>query len=151
MRHYHLNEKRSNMWIFYALLSALTAALVAIFAKAGLREVDPTLATTLRSLIMAAFLLLVSWGLGKFQDFSISGLHIKAWGFLILAGLAGASSWLFYFLALKEGRASAVVAIDRLSIVFVILLATVFLSETLTWRTITGGLLVVLGAIMISL
>ncbi len=140
------------MWILYAFLAAFTAALVAIFAKLGLQNVDPTLATTLRSLIMAVFLVLLSILLGKFNDFSIStSLSGKEWALITLAGIAGALSWLFYFFALKHGSASAVVAIDRLSLVFVIILAALFLQEAITWRTLTGVLLMVTGALFISL
>lgn len=139
------------MWALYALLSALTAALVAIFAKAGLRDVDPTLATTLRAIIMAGFLVVVSWLLGRFDGFAVANLDGKEWGLLVLAAVAGALSWLFYFLALRDGLASAVVAIDRLSIVFVVLLAALFLSEMLTWRTVTGALLMICGAVLVSL
>ncbi|WP_126452588.1 EamA family transporter [Sulfuriflexus mobilis] len=147
----NIKPENKNMWIVYAFLSAFTAALVAIFAKLGLREVDPTLATTLRSIIMAAFLLVLAWGLGKFHNFTVIDLSGKEWGLLVLAGIAGALSWLFYFLALRDGMVSAVVAIDRLSIVFVIILASVFLSEMLTWRTFAGAVLMVCGAILISL
>jgi len=139
------------MWIIYALLSALTAALVAIFAKLGLRDVDPTLATVLRSIIMTIFLLLLVVTLGKFEKFAWSALTGKEWGLLVLAGIAGALSWLFYFTALQEGMASAVVAIDRLSIVLVVLLAAAFLGEAMSWRTGVGAALMVAGAILISL
>lgn len=100
---------------------------------------------------MAAFLLLVAWWLGKFDGFSMELVSGKEWGLLVLAGIAGALSWLFYFFALRDGAASAVVAIDRLSIVFVVVLAAVFLSEAITWRTLGGALLMVAGAILISL
>lgn len=140
------------MWILYAFLAAFSAALVAIFAKLGLQNVDPTLATTLRAMIMAMFLLIVSLLLGKFNGFTISGsVSLKEWILLSLAGVAGALSWLFYFYALKQGSATAVVAIDRLSIVFVIVLAALFLQEAVTWRTLTGILLMVSGALFISL
>ncbi len=140
------------MWILYAFLAAFSAALVAIFAKLGLQNVDPTLATTLRAMIMAMFLLIVSLLLGKFNGFAIStSVSLKEWLLLSLAGIAGALSWLFYFYALKQGSATAVVAIDRLSIVFVIVLAALFLQEAVTWRTITGILLMVSGALFISL
>lgn len=140
------------MWVLYAFLAALTAALVAIFAKLGLQNVDPTLATTLRALIMALFLVMVSLLLGKFNGFAIStSLSGKEWLLLSLAGIAGALSWLFYFFALKQGSASAVVAIDRLSLVFVIILAALFLQEIITWRTLTGLFLMVAGALFISL
>ncbi|MCP5305510.1 MAG: EamA family transporter [Chromatiaceae bacterium] len=139
------------MWILYAFLSAFAAALVAIFAKLGLSEVEPTLATTLRSLVMAAFLVATAWTLGRFRDFSIHTLNSREWGLLVLAGVAGALSWLFYFFALRDGPASAVVAIDRLSIVFVVLLAAGFLAEPLGWRAIAGASLMVTGALLISL
>lgn len=140
------------MWILYAFLAAFTAALVAIFAKLGLQNIDPTLATTLRSLIMALFLLVISLLLGKFNGFAIStSLNGKEWLLISLAGIAGALSWLFYFLALKQGSATAVVAIDRLSLVFVVIFAAFFLQETVTWRTLTGVLLMVIGTLFISL
>ncbi len=140
------------MWILYALLAAFTAALVAIFAKLGLQNVDPTLATTLRALIMALFLIIISLLLDKFNGFAFStSLSGKEWLLLSLAGIAGALSWLFYFFALKQGSASAVVAIDRLSLVFVIMLAAFFLQEAISWRTLTGVLLMVTGALFISL
>jgi len=138
-------------WLFFALLSALTAALVAIFAKMGLKGIDPTLATTVRSVIMAAFLILVSFSLKKFQGFSLKSFDSKDWLLIILAGIAGALSWLFYFLALKTGLATRVVVIDRLSLVFVIILASLFLGEHLGWRVAIGALFMVIGAIVITL
>lgn len=138
------------MWVLYAFLSAFTAALVAIFAKLGLREVDPTLATTLRSIIMAVFLLVLAWVMGKLEGFAVASMSGKEWLMLTLAGIAGALSWLFYFFALRDGSATAVVAIDRLSIVFVVILAALFLAETFTWRTAVGSLLMVSGAIFLS-
>ena len=137
------------MWLVYAFLSAVTAALVAIFAKLGLKEVDTILATTLRAVIMGAFFILVSLGLGKFAGFGASTILLKDWFLILLSALAGALSWLFYFLALKYGLASQVAAIDRLSIVFVILLSALFLGESLTWKTVLGGTLVALGALLI--
>lgn len=139
------------MWLLYALFSALTAALVAIFGKLGLQTLDSTLATTIRSIIMAAFLVLVSLSLKKFQGFSITSLGTRDWGLIVLAGIAGAVSWLFYFAALKIGLASRVAAIDRLSIVFVVLLSTLFLGEAFGWKSIIGALFMALGAILITL
>lgn len=140
------------MWILYAFLAAFTAALVAIFAKLGLQNIDPTLATTLRAVIMALFLLVISLMLGKFNGFAMStSLSGKEWLLISLAGIAGALSWLFYFFALKHGSATSVVAIDRLSLVFVVVLAAFFLQETITWRTLTGVCLMVAGALFISL
>ncbi|MCR4330660.1 MAG: EamA family transporter [Patescibacteria group bacterium] len=139
------------MWLFYALLSAFTAALVAIFAKLGLKDLDSTLATTIRGIIMASFLVVVSLFLRKFDGFSLASLNQKEWLLITLAGISGALSWLFYFVALQKGAATGVVAIDKLSIVFVVLLATVFLSEGIGWKSFTGALLMVGGAILIAL
>lgn len=138
------------MWIFYAFLSAAAAAAVAIFGKLGLKDIDPTLATTIRSIIMALFLVAVSLTLGKFNGFSFSSLESRDWVLITLAGIAGAISWLFYFFALKTGVASGVVAIDRLSIVFVVFLAALFLGESLGLKSIAGALLIVIGALLIT-
>jgi transporter family protein len=139
------------MWLIYAFLSSITAALVAIFAKLGLKGIDSTLATTIRSIIMAVFLVLTSFFLKKFQGFSLSSLGSKDWMLIVLAGIAGALSWLFYFLALKTGLATKVVTIDRLSLVFVIIFAAIFLGEKLGWKSVLGALLMVAGAIIITL
>lgn len=139
------------MWIIYAFLSAITASLVAIFGKLGLKNVDSTLATTIRAIIMALFLISVSLALKKFQGFSLSSLSSKDWLLIVLAGIAGALSWLFYFFALKIGPASQVAVIDRLSLVFVILLAALFLGESLTLKVVLGAILMVIGAILIVL
>lgn len=138
------------MWFFYALLSAITAALVAVFGKFGLQTIDPTLATTLRSLIMAFLLVCVSLVFKKFEGFSFSVLSHRDWLLIVLSGIAGASSWLFYFIALKLGLASHVAAVDRLSIVFVVLLSTLFLGEVLGWKSVLGSFLVVIGVFLIS-
>ncbi|MCX6737949.1 MAG: EamA family transporter [Candidatus Parcubacteria bacterium] len=139
------------IWLIFAFLSAITAALVAIFAKMGLKSIDSTLATTIRSIIMAVFLILVSFFLKKFQGFSLKSFNSKDWLLIILAGIAGALSWLFYFLALKTGLATKVVAIDRLSFVFVIILAALFLGEYLGLKTVIGAIFMIIGAIIITL
>jgi transporter family protein len=139
------------MWLIYAFLSSITAALVAIFGKLGLKGIDSTLATTIRSIIMAVFLVVVSFFLKKFQGFSLSSFTSKDWLLIVLAGIAGALSWLFYFFALKTGLATKVVVIDRLSLVFVIILAAIFLGEKLGWKSVIGALLMIAGAIIITL
>ncbi len=139
------------MWVFYAFLSAIFAALVAIFGKLGLKNIDSTLATTIRAIIMASFLFLVSLGLGKFNNFSAGNLSGRDWLLITLSGVAGAISWIFYFLALKYGLAGKVAAIDRLSIVFVIILAAIFLGEGFGWKVALGSALVAAGAILITL
>lgn len=138
------------MWWVYALLSSITAALVAIFGKIGLQGVDSTLATTLRSIIMAVFMVLAALALGKFSGFSFSALGGRAWLFIVLAGIAGALSWLFYFLALQVGLVDKVVVIDRLSLVFVVVMAALFLGESLTWKVALGALLMIGGALLIA-
>ncbi len=132
-------------WVFFAILSAIFAALVAIFGKIGIQGVDTTLATTVRSVIMAAFLLAVSLFLGKFA--SISSINSRILLFIVLSGLAGALSWLCYFFALKIGPASGVAALDRLSVVFVLILSVLFLAEKLTWKSVIGAGLISLGAV----
>jgi transporter family protein len=136
-------------YIILALLSALTASLVAIFGKLGLKNVDPTIATTIRSLIMAGFLVIVSLFLKKFENFSLNLFTSKDWLLIILAGISGALSWLFYFWALKFGPASHVAVIDRLSLVFVILLSALILGETLNLKVILGAILIIIGAILV--
>lgn len=139
------------MWLIYAFLSAIFAALVAIFAKIGLKGVDSTLATAVRSVIMAGFLVLTALSLKKFQGFGFSSFSNKEWLMIALSGIAGAISWLFYFYALKDGMAGRVSAIDRLSLVFVIVLAAIFLGEKLGWHSAVGALFMVSGAILITL
>lgn len=136
-------------WIAYAVCSAFFAALVAIFGKIGLKDIDSTLATTIRSIVMAVFLVIVAFSFGKFS--SLDTLNSKAMVFIILSGIAGALSWLFYFLAIKLGPVSGVAAIDRTSIVFVIILAFLFLGESLTWMKILGGILIAGGAVLMVL
>lgn len=139
------------MWLIYAFLSAIMAASVAIFAKLGLEDIDSTLATTVRAIIMAGFLVLVSFFLKKFDGFSLTTFTSKDWLLIFAAGIAGALSWLFYFFALKNGVATGVVAIDRLSIVFVVILAAIFLAEGFGWKAVIGALLMTAGAILITL
>lgn len=137
------------MYIFYAFLSSIFAAAVAILAKLGLSGIDSTLATTVRSMIMAAFLVITSGLLGRWSGLSLSMFSGKQWLLIVGSGIAGALSWLFYFFALQNGAAGPVSAIDRMNLVFVILLAAIFLGETLTWKVGIGAVLMALGAILI--
>jgi len=134
------------VWIPLALLSAAAAAAVAIFGKIGIKNVDSTLATTIRSLVMAFFLVSASTLLGKWK--LLSTINNRALLFIVLSGMAGALSWLFYFLALKTGPATGVAALDRLSVVFVLILSVLFLAEQLTWKTGAGALLITAGALL---
>ena len=129
-------------------MSAGFAALVAIFGKIGLTGIDTTLATTVRAVIMAAFLVVVAFSLGKVG--MLSALSGKALVFIALSGVAGALSWLFYFFALQKGPASSVAALDRLSVVFVLVLAVLFLGEHFTKKAVAGAVLVAAGAVLMS-
>lgn len=136
-------------WLTLALLSALFAALVAVFGKIGLEGVDTTVATAVRAGIMFAALLAFAAALGKLPEIrTVSGRPLL---FIVLAGLAGAASWLFYFWALKIGDASKVAPIDRLSMVFVVILAVVFLGEKLALKGWIGAALMAAGAVLIAL
>lgn len=133
-------------WIFYALLSALFAALVAVFGKIGLKDIDTTFATALRAIVMTVFLVVVAFALGKWSFSDV--ISHKTTLFIVLSGIAGALSWLFYFTALKVGPASGVAALDRLSVVFVFVLAVLFLAETFSIKHAFGAGLIALGAIL---
>lgn len=138
------------MWLLYAFLSAITAALVAIFGKIGLSTVNSMLATAIRAVIMAFATVIFAFSLGKFRGFTLGTLTGGEWIWIILAGLAGALSWIFYFYALQMGQATPVAAIDRLSLVFVLILAVIFLGEKFTWQSAIGAIFMVVGAILIS-
>jgi len=142
----HLNHMT---WLPLAILSATFAALVAVLGKLGLKGMDSTLATTLRAAIMFVFLLVVSGVTGKFSG--VSQTTGRDWLLLVLAGTAGALSWLFYFWALKIGKVSQVAPIDRLSMVIAIIIAVLFLGEQLTWKAGFGALLMSVGAILVAL
>jgi transporter family protein len=136
-------------WLAWSLLSAVFAALTAILAKIGVSGVDSNLATAVRTSVVVVFtwmLALATGTPGRFQLFTA-----KTWLFLALSGVATGLSWLCYFHALQVGEASRVAPIDKLSVVFVILLATVFLGERLTWGKGVGVILIAAGAITIAL
>lgn len=138
-------------WLLFALLSALTAALVAIFGKIGLQGIEPNTATAVRAIIMAVFLVVIVGIQSRFTHLGTIFSSSKALTFIILSGIAGALSWLFYFLALKLGKVSQVAPIDRLSVVFAIVFALVFLGEKMSWKGATGAVLLTAGAILIAI
>lgn len=139
------------MWLVFALLSAVMAALVAVFGKIGLKNIDSNTATAIRSVIMAVFLIIVVLVQGKFNQISTIFANRKAITFIVLSGLAGAMSWLFYFLALKLGDVSKVAPIDKLSVVIAVILSVIFLGEKLTTATVIGVALITAGALVIAL
>ena len=137
------------MWIIYALLSAVFAALTTILAKIGVENVDSTLATAIRT----AVVLVMAWGmvflLGK--QGGVSAIGAKSWVFLTLSGLATGGSWLFYYKALQMGEASRVAPIDKLSVVITMILAFVVLHETVTVKGVIGGILIAAGTLFMIL
>lgn len=135
-------------WLVAAFLSALFAALTAILAKIGIAGVNSNLATAIRTIFVLIFAWLVVFWQGK--AYEISSLSSKTWLFLILSAVATALSWLFYFYALKIGAASRVGPIDKLSMVFTVILAAIFLGETLTVKIIIGTVLMAIGAVVIA-
>lgn len=139
-------------WLIFSLLSAFTAALVAIFGKIGLKDIDTNVATAIRVVVMTIFLLIVVFMQGNvFDKFSSILFNNKAMIYIVLSGIAGALSWLFYFLALKIGKVYQVTAIDRLSLVFAIILAIIFLGEKISLKAGIGAALMIFGAILIAL
>ncbi len=139
------------LWLVFALLSAVSAAAVAIFGKLGLQGIDPNTATAIRAIVMALFLVTVVLIQDRFANFSSIMENKKAVFYIVLGGIAGALSWLFYFIALKLGKVQQVAPIDRLSVVFAILLAFLFLGEKITLKVGIGAALVTVGAILIAL
>ncbi|WP_297070646.1 EamA family transporter [Thermococcus sp.] len=135
-------------YIIYALLAALFASLVPIFGKLGLKDVNPTLATAVRAVIMAVFLVGVAFLSGSTNGGGING---RALILITLSGLAGALSWIFYFVAIKDGRVPAVVAIDKTSVALAIFLSWLILGSKMNAKTAVGAILIVLGAVLVSL
>ncbi|MGB9609151.1 MAG: EamA family transporter [Minisyncoccia bacterium] len=139
----------NKLWILFGFLSAFFAALVAIFGKIGVKDIDTTLATTVRALIMALFLVLVSLSLNKFALFN--QINSKALLFIILSGISGALSWLAYFFALKLGEVKGVAVLDRFSVVLAIILAALILGETITIKNWLGIALITAGLLLFVL
>lgn len=135
------------MWFILAFLSAFFAALVAIFGRMGLKTVDSTVATGVRAIIMTLTMLGVITLLGKLPQ--ITELTNRDMPLIILSGVSGALSWVFYFAALKLADASKVATIDRTSILFIIILAYFVLGEEITLKTAVAGILVFLGALIL--
>jgi len=133
------------MWKYYALLSAVFAAATAILAKVGIKGISGNVATAVRTVVI----LLLAWGIVFFggQIKELKELSKMNLIFLILSGIATGLSWIFYFKALETGDVSKVAPIDKLSIVFVMIFAFIFLNEPMNLQTITGGILILAGAL----
>ncbi|QJW90201.1 EamA family transporter [Spirosoma taeanense] len=135
------------MWWIYALLSALFAALTAVLAKVGIKNVDSDLATAIRTVVIVG----IAWGivLARNAWHGLPLLTPKNWTFLLLSGLATGLSWLCYFKALKLGTVSQVAPVDKLSVAIAIVLAVLFLGETLTLKTALGAALIISGTLVL--
>ncbi len=133
-------------WMLYALLSAVFAAATAILAKIGVKDVNSNLATAIRTIVIFLF----AWGIvfvqGAQKD--IGSISRTSLIFLILSGFATGLSWIFYFKALQMGEASKVVPIDKLSLVFTVILAAVVLKESVSLKAVAGIVLMVIGSIL---
>ncbi len=137
------------MWIVLAILSAVFAALTSILAKLGIGGVDSTLATAIRTVVVV----LMSWMMVFLTDAQggISSISSKSWVFLTLSGLATGASWLCFYKALQMGEVTKVVAIDKLSIVFTLILALIFLGEKFTLKSLLGCLMIAGGTLLMVL
>ena len=137
------------MWVVYAILSAVFAALTSILAKVGIDGVNSNLATALRTVVV----LIMAWGMVFITDAQggISTISKKSWLFLILSGIATGVSWLCYYKAIQVGDVSKVVPIDKSSLVLTIIFAVIFLGESLTWKTVIGCILLLAGSLIMVL
>ena len=137
------------MWMIFALLSAVFAALTSILAKIGIENVNSNLATAIRTVVVV----IMAWSMVFITNTQsgISGISRKSWLFLILSGLATGASWLCYYKALQMGDASKVVPIDKLSVVITLVLAFVFLHEQFTAKSLIGCVLITAGTMLMVL
>lgn len=137
------------MWIVYALLSSVFAAFTSIFAKVGIDGVNSNLATAIRT----AVVLVMAWGMVFITgtQSGIAEIGKKSWLFLVLSGLATGASWLCYYKAMGMAPVSKVAPIDKLSIVFTLIFAFVFLHETASAKSIIGGILIAAGTLVMVL
>ena len=139
------------MWLIYALLSAVFAALVSIFGKVGLNDLDANAATAIRAVIMALFLIAVVMIQGSTTKLSEVLMNRRALMFIACSGIAGALSWLFYFLALKHGQVHQVAPIDKLSVVMAVLLAVLIFGEEVSAAHWLGIALIAIGGLIIAI
>lgn len=137
------------MWLVFAIASSVFAAATSILAKVGMDGVNSTLATAIRTIVV----LIMAWGMvfiTKTQG-GIAEISRKSWIFLILSGVTTGLSWLCYFKALQDGRVSAVVPIDKLSVVITMIFAAIFLHEQFTAKSIVGVILIGAGTLLMVL
>jgi transporter family protein len=137
------------MWWLYALLSALFAALTAIFAKMGIKGINSDLATAIRTVVI----LVIAWGIVFYKGTNdgIASLTRQNWIFLVLSGCATGLSWIFYFKALQMGEVSQVAPVDKASVPIAIILSVLFLKEALSLKMAIGAALIVAGTVVLIL
>jgi len=137
------------MWLIFAVLSSVFAALTSILAKIGIENVNSNLATALRTVVV----LVMAWIMVFITNAhtGISEISRKSWLFLILSGLATGASWLCYYKALQDGEVSKVAPIDKLSIVITLIMAFIFLHEQLTVKSVVGMILITAGTLVMVL
>lgn len=145
----YVRQRGIHMWLLFAILSSVFAALTSILAKVGIDGVNSNLATAIRTVVVLA----MAWGM-VFLTHAQTGLQAisrKSWLFLILSGLATGASWLCYYKALQMGEASKVVPIDKLSVVITLILAFLFLHEEFTAKSIVGCIFIGIGTLLMVL
>ena len=142
-----MNPETLSSWQAWAVLSAIFAALTAIFAKIGVEDINPDLATFMRTVIVLISLALILFATGQFSN--PGPISQKSWIFLVLSGLGTGASWLCYFRALKLGPATLVAPIDKLSVVLVALFGVVFLGERPSFNGWLGIALIVIGVALL--
>ena len=137
------------VWVIFAFLSAVFAALTSILAKVGIEGLNSNLATAVRTAVVLA----MAWGMVFITNaqHGIMDISKKSWVFLVLSGLATGASWLCYYKALQAGEASKVVPIDKLSVVITLILAVIFLHENINVKSIIGALLITAGTLCMVL
>jgi transporter family protein len=143
-----MNPDAQSSWLAWALLSAMFAALTAIFAKIGVTDIDSDLATLIRTIVVLVSLALILLATGKLT--AQGTISTRSWMFLLLSGLGTGASWLCYFRALKLGPATLVAPIDKLSVVLVALFGVVFLGERPSLNGWLGIALIAAGAVLIA-
>ena len=143
------------MYLLYAFLSAIFASMTAILVKIGLSNINSNLATAIRTIVILIMSWVVVFYVNSYNSINtieaVKNIDKKTLLFIILSGVATGLSWLFYFKALQIGEVNKVVVIDKLSLVFTIILAALFLKEALTLKVIIGALMITAGTLIISL
>lgn len=135
-------------WQFWAILSAVFAALTAIFAKVGIENVNSDFATFIRTIVILVTLAFILLATGQFQ--SLGAISMRTYAFLVLSGLATGASWICYFRALKIGHAAQVAPVDKMSVVLVAIFGVIFLGEKLTLPNWIGVALIAVGAVLVA-